>query len=259
MPIIGDFDIAQLVLYVFWAFFFALVVYLQRETMREGYPLESEFTGKPDMVGLFGDLPAPKTFKLPFGRGEVSFPNPEKDALEITDRKFAMRPTAPWSGAPFEPTGNPLVDGIGPAAWAERRDEIELTLEGEAKIVPLRAADGWGVAEGDSDIRGRAVMGCDGEQAGVLKDIWVDRSEQLIRYIEVALPDGRSVLAPWFGVVVSVDNRTVKVHSIRADQFADVPGLRNPEQVTKLEEEKVMAYFAGGKLYASADRLEPLL
>ncbi len=259
MPIFGDFDIAQLVLYSFWAFFFALVVYLQRETMREGYPLESEFTGKPEMSGLFGDLPSPKTFKLPFGRGEVSYPNPEKDALEITDRQFAMKATAPWSGAPFEPTGNPLVDGIGPAAWAERRDEIELTLEGEAKIVPLRAAHGWSVAQGDRDLTGRTAMGCDGKPAGTVKDIWVDRSEQLIRYVEIETAAGRSVLVPWFGVVVSVDGKTIKIHSIRADQFDDIPGLKNPEQITKLEEEKVMAYVAGGKLYASADRLEPLL
>jgi len=34
MTIVGDFDIAQLVLYAFWIFFFALVIYLQRETMR---------------------------------------------------------------------------------------------------------------------------------------------------------------------------------------------------------------------------------
>jgi photosynthetic reaction center H subunit len=259
MPIFGDFDIAQLVLYAFWAFFFALVVYLQRETMREGYPLESEFTGKPEMSGLFGDLPEPKTFKLPFGRGEVSYPNPEKDALEITDRPFAMKATAPWSGAPFEPTGNPLIDGIGPAAWAERRDEIELTLEGHAKIVPLRADAAWSIPEGDSDIRGRTVMGCDGKAAGTLKDLWMDRSEQLFRYIEVEVPSGRSVLVPMTGVMVSNDLKTVWVDSIRADQFADIPGLKNPEQITKLEEEKVMAYVAGGKLYASRDRVEPLL
>ncbi len=37
-----NFDFAQLVLYAFWLFFFALVVYLRREDKREGYPLESD-------------------------------------------------------------------------------------------------------------------------------------------------------------------------------------------------------------------------
>ena len=44
-----------------------------------------------------------------------------------------------------------------------------------------------------------------------------------------------------------------------ADQFADVPTLKSPDQVTKLEEDKITAYFAGGHLYADARRLEPLL
>ena len=40
-PFFSNFDIAQLSLYLFWAFFFGLVIYLQRENMREGYPLEN--------------------------------------------------------------------------------------------------------------------------------------------------------------------------------------------------------------------------
>ena len=32
----GNFDLAQLTLYLFWAFFAGLIVYLQRENMREG-------------------------------------------------------------------------------------------------------------------------------------------------------------------------------------------------------------------------------
>ena len=41
----GNFDLAQLSLYLFWLFFAGLVIYLQRENMREGYPLESEQGG----------------------------------------------------------------------------------------------------------------------------------------------------------------------------------------------------------------------
>jgi photosynthetic reaction center H subunit len=32
-------DVAQVVLYVFWVFFFGLIFYLRREDKREGYPL----------------------------------------------------------------------------------------------------------------------------------------------------------------------------------------------------------------------------
>ena len=36
----GNVDLAQISLYAFWLFFAGLVIYLQRENMREGYPLE---------------------------------------------------------------------------------------------------------------------------------------------------------------------------------------------------------------------------
>ena len=259
MPIFGTFDIAQLVLYLFWAFFFGLVIYLQRETMREGYPMESETTGKPAMFGPFS-LPAPKTFKLPHGHGEATFPNPEKDAREITDRKFAMRPVAKWSGAPFEPTGDPLVDGIGPAAWAERADHAELTVEGDPKIVPLSSSNEWAIADGDSDIRGRDVIAHDGKVAGTVKDVWIDKSESMIRYIEIDLPEGAgSVLCPMTAVVVGVHGKIVKVDSLAAHQFANIPKPKTPGQITMLEEERVMAYVAGGRLYATPDRPEPWL
>ena len=39
---IGNLDVAQIVLYAFWLFFFGLLFYLRREDRREGYPLESE-------------------------------------------------------------------------------------------------------------------------------------------------------------------------------------------------------------------------
>ena len=36
------FDVAQLLLYVFWIFFFGLVLYLHRESKREGFVSEAE-------------------------------------------------------------------------------------------------------------------------------------------------------------------------------------------------------------------------
>jgi photosynthetic reaction center H subunit len=38
-------DLAQVVLYLFIAFFLGLVYYLHRENKREGYPLENERSG----------------------------------------------------------------------------------------------------------------------------------------------------------------------------------------------------------------------
>lgn len=37
-------DVAQLVLYAFWLFFFGLIWYLQRESHREGYPRPASST-----------------------------------------------------------------------------------------------------------------------------------------------------------------------------------------------------------------------
>ena len=42
-------------------------------------------------------------------------------------------------------------------------------------------------------------------------------------------------------------------------QFADVPQPRHDSQITFLEEEKVVAYYGGGYLYATAKRAEPVL
>jgi photosynthetic reaction center H subunit len=257
--ILDDFDIAQLVLYLFWLFFIGLVIYLQKENMREGYPLESEISGKPIMVGPFMPLPKAKTFRLPHGHGDVQMPNIAKEEAEIERQKsLAMRPTAPWSGSPFEPTGNPMIDGVGPAAYALREDIVELNIEGDPRIVPLRAYNDWSIAEEDSDIRGWPVRGCDGKEAGTVTDLWVDRSDSLFRYIEIDLGE-RSVLCPFFAARVEIQGKYISVDSIAAAQFADVPGRVDDTTITKLEEEKVMAYYAGGKLYGSPERVEPLL
>ncbi|MFX4570342.1 hypothetical protein ABTA85_19565, partial [Acinetobacter baumannii] len=62
-------DVAQLVLYAFWIFFAGLIVYLQRENMREGYPLEAEVAGR-KANELFAP-PSPTTFRLHDGRSVV--------------------------------------------------------------------------------------------------------------------------------------------------------------------------------------------
>ena len=51
-------DVAQLVLYAFWIFFFGLIYWLRREDKREGYPLESDRRNV--MVQGWPPLPRPK-------------------------------------------------------------------------------------------------------------------------------------------------------------------------------------------------------
>lgn len=251
--ITGYIDVAQVVLYVFWIFFAGLIFYLRREDRREGYPLESDPTGKVKDKG-FLYIPEPKTFVLAHG-GTSEAPDFKRD-----DRPLAVKRTAAWPGAPLEPTGNPMTDAVGPASYAERADTPDLTLEGEPKIVPMRTLGDFSIASNDPDPRGKPVMGADGVQAGTVKDAWVDRSEILIRYYEVELAgDGaKSVLLP--APCARVNGKgTVSVNAILASQFADVPATAKPDQVTLLEEDRIVGYYAGGNLYATSERLDPLI
>lgn len=250
-------DVAQVTLYVFWAFFAGLIFYLRREDKREGYPLVSDRTDRTDRVEVrgFPSPPAPKTFILPHGHGTVSVPRPDADRRELK-----MEAVAPWPGAPFEPTGNPMLDGVGPASWAQRSEHPDLTLEGREKIVPMRVATDVVVEPRDPDPRGMEVIAADGKVAGKIVDIWVDRSEHYIRYLEVDVAGaGKRVLLPMTFVRVHVGRNQVRVASIYAEQFANVPALGNPDHITQREEDRITGYYAGGHLYASPRRLEPIL
>ena len=243
-------DVAQLVLYAFWAFFAGLIYYLLRENHREGYPMDPGRENGPKTDG-WPAVPKSKVYKMANGH-EVLSPDPNR-----ADGDYNGQPANGWIGAPLEPVGNPLLAGVGPGAWANRANVPDMTFEGEAKIVPLRAALDHGVAIQDTDPRGLPVIGADGEEAGTVKDLWIDKSEMLFRYIEVALPSGATVLLPMTFSVIK--RHGVFVHAILAAQFADVPTTHNPEQITMLEEEKVTAYYGAGMLYATPERQEPLL
>jgi len=241
-------DVAQLVLYLFWIFFSGLIYYLVRENHREGYPMETDngvrVTGWP--------IPKPKTFLLAHGT-EVSVPNGN-----VSPQRLAAVPAHRWSGAPLVPTGNPMLDGVGPGAWADRADEPDRTFEGEPKVVPLRKAAAYGVDPEGRDPRGLPVVGADDVVAGTVSDLWIDTPEILFRYLEVELADrSRRVLLPIN--FASIGRRNVRVGAITGGQFRDVPGTRQPDLVTMLEEEKIAAYYGGGTLYALPSRAEPLL
>lgn len=252
----GYFDVAQVVLYLFWFFFAGLIYYLHRENKREGYPLDSSRTDRSGgrvLVRGFPAPPKPKTYKLPHG-GTFTAPNAKRDT-----RPIAARPVAGFPGAPLEPTGNPMLDCVGPGAYAERADDPDLTYDGQLKIVPLRVAKDFSIVA-SPDPRGKPVIGADRKIGGTVVDLWVDRSECVLRYLEVEVQVAggtRLVLLP--ATFSKVRKRHVEVDSILSRQFAQVPGLRQPERVTLLEEERICAYYGGGTLYATPTRQDPLI
>jgi photosynthetic reaction center H subunit len=256
--VIGNIDLAQLVLYTFWIFFACLIYYLRQEDRREGYPLIDEATGQGGTPNFFF-VPKAKTFDLPHG-GTATAPNGKVDAREIKLRKQEV-----WAGAPYVPTGDPMVDGVGPAAWAERADTPDLTADGEPKIVPLRSAKGFALTDAREDPTGYAVVAGDGKSVGTVSDLWVDKAESLVRYVEVQLAgDERKVLVPKAMANIKAGSfgraqGRVMVPSIHSHQFAGVPKTARATQITLLEEDKIGAYFAGGTLYADPDRAEPFL
>ena len=247
---------AQLVLYGFWIFFAGLIFYLRREDKREGYPLDSESTGVKRQG--FPAMPEPKTFELEDGR-VVHAPRVEASAPVAN-----AAPTAPWPGSPLAPVGDPMRAGVGPGSFGTRADHPERGPDGAPKIQPLRVATEYSIAKRDPDPRGMPVIGADGEVAGTVVDAWIDREEPQVRYLEVELPGaegqaGPRVLAPMPLVRVDARRGAVRVNSLRAAQFADIPRLAGTDQITLQEEERVVAYFGAGQLYATPARGEPLL
>ena len=256
-------DLAQVFLYVFWLFFAYLLFYLQKETRREGYPLESDETGQLYNHGVVY-MPEPKTFRMPHGHGDVSVPNDKRETREL---KLPQK--EPWSGAPKYPSGeNPMLDGIGPGAYAERADVPDLLNSGDVKIRPMRMASAFSIPDKDPNPIGSPVRGVDKEVGGTVVDVWVDQAESVIRYYEIevagAVGEGeaapRTVLMPAnFAVVRNRPEQHLYVHAITGAQFKDVPLTAKADQITLLEEEKVMGYFGAGYLYATPNRAEPLL
>ena len=68
----SNFDLASAAIWLFWIFFALLIIYIQRENMREGYPVENDDGTAAANQGMY-PMPDPKTFKLPHGRGAVSY------------------------------------------------------------------------------------------------------------------------------------------------------------------------------------------
>jgi photosynthetic reaction center H subunit len=251
-------DVAQIVLYIFWGFFAGLVYYLHRENKREGYPLEANISGQHVVEG-FPRTPTPKFYRLHDGR-VVAAPRPPEKFEDLS--RFPNG--ASWTGEPIDPMDTPMLEAIGPGSYALRADTPDLTWdEMVPKIVPLRAANSYHLDPEDPDPRGMAVYAADKLIAGTVVDAWVDRSEVILRYLEVEVaPEfggGRALLPMNLITINYGPYKRVKVNSITAAQFRDIPRLKNPDTITLREEDQIMAYVGSGNLYAMPSRAEPLI
>lgn len=248
----ANMDVAQVIFTAFMMFFVGLVFWLRREDRREGYPLVHEDKKGRAAPDIFW-LPPAKTFLLADGR-KVEAPSLKPDMRPISADK-----TEPWPGAPLTPRGDPLLANVGPGSYAARSDQPYKTADGHDLLAPLRVATNYAVpAEGANPV-GYEVRGMDRAPVGVIKDLWVDRAELVLRYYEVALSGGKCVLLPVHFADVSAKGRCVTVSAIKAAQFANVPAIRNPDRVTLAEEDRISAYYGAGTLYATPDRLDPFL
>jgi photosynthetic reaction center H subunit len=245
-------DVAQVMLYLFWIFFAGLIYYLHRENKREGYPLEHD-GGSRKVVQGWPAVPEAKIFRLRDGTTRSSPP-----AVTVEPPLNASRSNRSL-GTPLDPTGDPMLAAVGPGSYAMRADTPDLTFDGHPKLVPLRVATDYHLEAADPDPRGMQVFGADGAVGGVVKDLWVDRAETILRYLELEVTTSagqdRVLLPITFARIAS---GRVTVHAVHGNQFVNVPRTRNAESVTLLEEEKVMAYYGGGTLYADPSRQEPL-
>lgn len=250
--ITGYVDLAQILLYVFWLFFAGLIYYLIREGHREGYPMETDGLGRDPWAWPVPS--APKVFKT--AHGDVTVPD-----LAKGEPAYKAASTYASPGSPIEPAGDAMHAGVGAGAHANRADVPDTMLDGHPKIVPLRVAQAYGVSDKDPDPRGLPVIGGDGQPGGTVRDLWIDQAEMLFRYLEVETPlaggGSRRVLLPI--PFAKVKRTQVEVKSIFGKHFAGVPGLKNPDQVTFLEEDRITGYYGAGTLYADAQRSEPWL
>ncbi len=248
--ITGYVDLAQIVLYLFWLFFAGLIYYLIREGHREGYPMETDGLSR-EVKGW--PVPEPKVYKTV--HGDVTVPD-----LKKGEPRGLANGTYASPGSPIEPKGDPMLAGVGPGAVANRSQHPDMMADGHVKILPLRALKAYSVSSNDTDPRGLPVIGGDHKVAGTVRDIWLDQAEMMFRYLEVEVATNtgvRRVLLPI--PFARIGSKDVKVMSIYAQHFANVPALKNPDQVSFMEEERIASYYGAGTLYAHPSRGEPIM
>ena len=92
----------------------------------------------------------------------------------------------------------------------------------------------------------------------MVTDLWVDNAEHVIRYLQIDA-GGKTILAPMAMAKVKGRARQVVIDALNAEQFAAVPVPAKADEITFYEEERIVAYFGGGYLYANRERQEPII
>lgn len=244
-------DIPEMLLVFFVIFFLGLVYHLRQEDKREGYPLDSDHTrrtgGRVKVVG-FPPMPKPKVFLRKFGE-PVLAPGPRRER----DLAGIAVPSHAFHGAPIVPTGDPLVDGIGPASYVLKEEVPDMMWHGEPNIVPLRKLPEHAIEGTETSPIGMDVVTRDGVRVGTVCDVWINVAELFGRYFEVqVMPqfgNDRVILPVAFADLRPRDKMAV-VGMLTAPQFAKVPRLALPDIITFREEDRINAYYAGGYLYS---------
>jgi photosynthetic reaction center H subunit len=135
----------------------------------------------------------------------------------------------------------------------------------------MRVATDFFVAHEDPDPRGLDVKGMDGAVGGKVVELWVDRSEPCLRYLEIEVTGASGVrLVPvpfmripraknWMPFMTAGPSAShVQIDVLKAGDFAGIPQTKTADLVTLLEEDMICAYFGAGSLYNSELRYGPL-
>ena len=246
-------DLAQTAITLFFLFFLLLVFYLRRADKREGYPMRASPFDRTPLIGFPAPPAEPMTYILNEG-GTTLAPH------DYPQPTLSAKPFYPFAGTPLTPIGNPLLAAIGPGAWVNRRDEPMLMEKGTLVLQPLHLLPDWSLAPGDTDPRGMTVFDWRWREVGTVSEIWIDRSIEIMRLLEVKLQPGLGrdrILVPIFHVHINERAREVRIESLRAHQVADVPMPAAADRITAREEDRLNAYYAAGRFYRDTTLTDP--
>ncbi|MGI4946427.1 MAG: photosynthetic reaction center subunit H [Janthinobacterium lividum] len=236
-------DVAQAAWWLFFLAFIAIVALLVREDRREGYPKDNL-----GLEPLAGQQLQPQSRPMLRLDGSATS-QPHHDPAP----PVRAHPLFRFAGGPLEPDGNPLTAAVGPGTYTMRRDKPFLMLDGEPQVQPLRAAKGWEVMPGETDLRGMRVLDIRFLPVGRVEELWVDRGVKVLRYLEISLDEGQGtgrVLLPIYHCNVDEQERDIRVTALHQGQFNDVPRLKAPDIITGREEDMVNSYYAGGRFHS---------
>ncbi|HEX2191100.1 MAG TPA: PRC-barrel domain-containing protein [Longimicrobiaceae bacterium] len=128
-----------------------------------------------------------------------------------------------------------------------------VSMPGEARIVPLKEAKDFKLAEGAPDLRGWDVYAADRQRVGTVSEMLVDPTAMKIRYLDVDLADDlftlkedRHVLVPAEAVDLQDRSRDVWIRDLAAEAVAALPAYGGGA-VDPLVEERVRGAFGGGR------------